>query len=363
VNVSKAIAKAAGTGLIFRAVQEAFLMFAKVVAFVSLAALSGAGTFQKPPVGWHTYTSTDYGFTISYPPTVRMYNIARGEDPGGDPAICEDTTVACFGYPGDEFDGTNFAGAGIAINVLRDPKTEQECNTLGSAQYPSPATRTVNIHGTRFHVGDAGGGSGMKYQNGLAYRALYQNVCFEIETQIDGVSMSVYDPGTIKEFDSEKLEKLFDEMVPTFQFVGPVKDGPNWKVFRDDGCGGTFEYPVGVTIRVNAEYSNARYDSDRIMCSHSFSDHGRDYTLAVKANLPDESKLQAWLKSSGHPGLEKAKIVQKSQWYTDYEEGPYRYIYGQGTLFILSVSNPAGHVISPGDDSIYRHWLASFQVD
>jgi hypothetical protein len=31
-------------------------------------------------------------------------------------------------------------------------------------------------------------------------------------------------------------------------------------------------------------------------------------------------------------------------------------------LFIFSVSGPDGRPVAPGDDPIYRHWLASFKV-
>ena len=119
-------------------------MVSKLTAFAALAVWllpCGRVAIAQAPTGWSSFRSPDYGFTIAYAPTMKLYDHPRGEDPGGYAAICQ-ATVACFGYPGDEFKGTTFDGAGIAINILRDAKTEQQCSTLGSAEYPQPTTRT-----------------------------------------------------------------------------------------------------------------------------------------------------------------------------------------------------------------------------
>jgi hypothetical protein len=49
---------------------------------------------------------------------------ARGENAGGYAPACSHATINCFGHTGQDYKGTNFDGAGIAINVLRDAKTE-----------------------------------------------------------------------------------------------------------------------------------------------------------------------------------------------------------------------------------------------
>ena len=191
-----------------------------------------------------------------------------------------------------------------------------------------------------------------------------RNVCFEIAAQINSFSISVDAPGTIKEFDPTKLQKLFDEIVSTFQFVGPVKDGSNWKVSRgrDTGCG-TFEYPADATLRLTAQNFFDRPGSDRITCSITFPCRGRDYTLAVKEMVGDPTRTNAWLKKSGYPPLENTNVSGVSQVLTDQQAGPYHYVYCPGEIFIFSVADTDGHILSPGGDPIYRHWLASLQVN
>ncbi|HEY3988692.1 MAG TPA: hypothetical protein VGM02_05285 [Acidobacteriaceae bacterium] len=311
----------------------------------------------QPPPAWQSYSSPDYGFTISYPTDIKLYS-ARDGGPGGYSPICFETTVTCLGYSSTDYQDTNFEGAGVAINVLRDAKTEQDCDTLRS---PIP-TRVEIIHGHPFHTAIVTDGGLSHVTSGPAYRAFYQNVCFEIAAQIASASFGSFEPGSVKEFHPARLRQLLDQVVHTFRFTGPVKDGADWKVSRDGGCGGTFEYPASDTVRVLAEYSNGSENSQRITCSRAFTHQGRAYTLAVKANLREEYLLDRWLKSSGYPGLDNAKVVSKSRYYTEHTAPPCYYIYGQATVFIFSVSDPDGRAVAPGDDPIYRHWLASFKV-
>jgi hypothetical protein len=336
-------------------------MFRRLEALISFAAFSAVCAAAAAPVGWRTYHSPEYGFTVSYPPSFRFYASGRRDGPGGYIPICLDTTVACFGYTGTEYEGTNFEAAGIAVNVLRDARTEQECDKPDSVRRPIPA-KSETVHGIRFHYGDSGEGGLSHFAGGPAYRIFYQNVCFEIAARIADVSLGAFDPGTIKSLDPAKLNRLLEQMVHTFQFVGPVKDGPDWKVSYDSGCGGVFEYPAEDTVRVVAEYSNGRENSDQVTCARAFTHQERDYTVAVKERAGYHAQIDAWLKSSGYPGIEHVRAVDNSQLFTDYDAGPYHYLYRQGEIFIFSVSDTAHHVISPGGDRVYRHWLASFKV-
>jgi hypothetical protein len=136
--------------------------------------LCGMLSAAQPPPGWQTYSNPDYGFTISYPPDIKLYS-ARDGGPGGYSPICFETTVTCLGYSGTDYQGTNFEGAGVAINVLRDAKTEQDCDTLRS---PFP-TRVEIIHGHPFHTAIVTDAGLSHVTSGPAYRAFYQNVCFE----------------------------------------------------------------------------------------------------------------------------------------------------------------------------------------
>jgi hypothetical protein len=311
-------------------------------------------------VGWRTYRSPEYGFTIDYPANISSY----GSHP--DPAemkgsyipICDQTTVACFEYNGNEYAGTIMEAAGLSVNVLRDLRTEQDCNDIVTHSTP---IKTEIINGITFRygiLGSAGLGHG---EGGPTYRAFHQNVCFEIAVGIAETSARAGEPG-IKQFNDKKLNEILDEMVHTFRFIGDVVDGPGWKVYSDGGCGGSFEYPDGDTVVKTIEYSQAGYYSNDITCSQYFSNDGRDYTVAVKVQINDVSQLNAWLKSSGRPDLSTAQVVSKSTSRTEYQAEPYVYLFGQNRVFILSVSDSEHRAITRNDDRVFSHLITSFRM-
>jgi hypothetical protein len=352
------------------------LFLRRLIVFVICSAAAGSiglptdartppagGTVASPEhrrLGWRTYRSPEYGFTMDYPANISFY----GSHP--DPAemkgsyipICDQTTVACFEYNGNEYAGTIMEAAGLSVNVLRDLRTEQDCNDIESHSIP---TKTEIINGINFHYGIIGTGGLGHGEGGPSYRVLYQNVCFEIAVGIAETNARVGEPG-IKEFNDKKLNEILHEMVHTFRFIGDVVDGPAWKVYSDGGCGGSFEYPDGDTVVKTIEYSQAGYSSNDITCSQYFSNDGRDYTVAVKVQIKDVSQLNTWLKSSGLPDLSKAQVVSKSTSWTEYQAEPYVYVFGQNRVFILSVSDSEQRAITRNGDRVFSHLIKSFRM-
>jgi len=286
---------------------------------------------------WQTYRNPDYGFMIDYPASMTPYS--------GHPdyvetkisyiPICDYTTVACFEYNGKEYEGSNFEAAGLSVNVLREIRTEGDCDKIDTGSYP---VKTETINGIRFHYGMTGEGGMSQSKGGPSYRAFHQNVCFEIAVATAQISLGAFDPGAIKPFDSAKLDLLLDKMLHTFKFTGAVKDGPGWRVYYDGMCGGIYEYPESETVQTTIEYSNDKFHSSEITCSRHFTHRGLDYTVAAKAGLKDKNEFETWLKSSGYPDLSKARVLVSSKYCTEYAADPYYYILGQGTVYILSVS-------------------------
>jgi hypothetical protein len=321
------------------------------------------GKIDRPThlsAGWRTYRSPDYGFSIDYPTNVSFY----GSHP--DPAemkgsyipICDYTTVACFEYNGNEYEGTILEAAGLSVNVLRDLRTEQDCINIDSGSGP---IKTERINGIKFHYALTGTAATGHEEGGTSYRAFYQNVCFEIAVGTVVTGARADEPG-IKKLDERKLDKALNEMVHTFRFIGDVIDGPAWKVFSDSGCGGSFEYPDGDTVVKTIEYSQSGFYSNEITCSQYFSNDGRDYTVAVKVQIKDANKLNTWLKESGLPDLSKAQVVTKSTSWTEYQAEPYFYVFSQGTVSILSVSDSKHVVIAPTGDRVFMHLVKSFRM-
>jgi len=296
-------------------------MFRRLVALISFAAFSTV-CWADSPDGWRTYRSPEYGFTVSYPASFRLYASGRRDGPGGYSPICFINTVTCLGYIGERYAGTNFEGAGLVIDVLREARTEQQCDQPDNTRRLNPAKSEI-IHGIHFQYSNAGGGGLSHFTGGPAYRVFYQHVCFEVAAMIASSSFGAYDPGAIKEFHPAKLEKLLGQMVHTIRFAGPVRDGPAWKVSFYANCGGQFEYPDADTVRTANEDSNATANSNRVTCSRYFTHQGRDYTLAVKNGLPDIEHADAWLRSTSRPGLYDAQVAGKVPLFTDYKAAPY----------------------------------------
>jgi hypothetical protein len=368
-----------GTSLAIRDNEEQPFMrplFRRLIVFVicnAAACSMGLSTAARTPqagekidrpthlsAGWRTYRSPDYGFSIDYPTNVSFYGTHPdpAEMKGSYIPICEETTVACFEYNGNEYKGTILEAAGLSVNVLRDLRTEQGCNDIDTHSTP---IKTETINGINFHygvTGDAGLGHG---EGGPAYRAFYQNVCFEIAVGI-AVTNAIADEPGIKKIDERKLDKVLDEMVHTFRFIGDVVDGPAWKVYNDGECGGSFEYPDGDTVVKTIEYSQVGYYSNDITCSEYFTNDGRNYTVAVKVRIRDVSQLNIWLKSAGLPDLSKAEVVTESTSWTEYQAEPYFYVFGQGRVSILSVSDSKHVVAAPTGDRVFLHLVKSFRT-
>lgn len=335
------------------------IRYAKVL--FCLAALLTVCYAERAPQGWRVYHSLDYSFSIAYPANMTFYS--------GHPdlaetglsyiPICDYTTVACFEYNGKEYGSTNLQAAGLSINVLRNEKAEQDCTAIDASQYP---VKTQIINGTTFRYGLTGEAGLGNSKGGTVYRAFHDGVCFEISAATAQSSLGAFDPGTVKAFDSGKLDGILDQMVHTFKFEGPVKDGADWDVYYDGMCGGIYEYPRGETIRTTTEYSEAGYHSNAITCSRHFTHNGLDYTIAVKVNLGDRGGLEAWLRSSDYPNLVNAEALAGSKYCSAYKTGPYYYIFGQTTLFILSVSDAKHSVVTAFNDPVFRHLFKSFKV-
>ena len=337
-------------------------MLGKLTAFsFSLIIFSQVAYPQSPKSGWQTYRSPDYGFTIDYPSNMKFFSghpsIAEAQQ--SYIPICDESTVACFEYDGAEYKETNFQAAGLSVNILRDARTEQDCNKIDTGQFP---IKTKTINGVSFHYGTTGSVGLSNGKSGPSYRAFYQNVCFEIAVGIAETSLGAYDPGAITAFNSTRLEKLLEEMVQTFRFTGAVKDGPAWKVYHDAMCGGDFEYPDSDSVVVSVEYTEESSKSDGFTCSRYFDHGGLRYTIANKGNLSEDYWLNSWLKRAGYPELSKTRTISKGRLYTEYDAGLYYYIAGQGGVYILGVSDGKHNPIVHEGDKIFQHLLSTFSV-
>jgi hypothetical protein len=331
------------------------------LCLVLIVAVCQAMTPINVVADWKSYSNRDFGFTLRYSKDFTL--CAGGLDycevtSRSYVPVCDDNVVDCLVYTGKEYEGTNFEGAALSVNVLRDRRTEQDCNELDIGQNP---TKTKVINGVRFHYGMAGYGGLGHWVGRAKYRALYDKVCFELAVNVAGVNSANFEPGTIKEFDESKLDKQLDATVNSFRFTGPVVDGSAWRSYHNEDVGGTFEYPDRDTVVKSIEYSMERQSSNEITDSAYFSDDGLNYFVSTKVGLRDKDALDAWLRQSGYPDLNKAQELRRSSLFTEYKVGNYWYVFGQAALYILGASDQQHNVVAPPDNVVFRHFLHSFK--
>lgn len=330
-----------------------------VFAFVELAICAHA---TNTHIKWQTYNNPDYGFKIDYPSNMPFHSDRPLPAETAMLPVCR-YTVACFLMEGDVLHKTSLSAAGVAVSILREEKTEANCYTIEDDPHPA---KTRIIHGTVFHYGESSDAGAMQSQGITAYRVFYQHVCFEVALATTGSDLDPRDLDDmgLKPMDRRTMRRIsreMDKMLLSFTLIGPVKDGADWNVFRDWGCGGVFEYPAAAQVQKKVEYSNAAFASDNITCEQAFTYKGREYQVAVKVNLKDEDALNVWLSHSGYPLLAQMRVVAEGSGFTEFRDETRVYIFDGRTVFIFTVSDGNHQSISSESDRVFEHFVESFR--
>jgi hypothetical protein len=318
---------------------------------------------QVAPANGPSYHNRDYAFTLRYPKdfTLCAGGLAFCEvDSHSYIPVCDHEAVDCFVYSGRKYEGTNFGGAALSVNVLRDRRTEDDCNKIDLTVNP---IRKRTINGFRFSYGMTGGVALGHLMRGLKYRTFYDGVCFELSANITETNFRNFDPGTIKEFRPAAIERDLNAMLNSIRFIGRVVDGPAWRVHHNTHVGGTFEYPDGDTVVNSLDSSAPRNLSSEITDFTYFAHGGLIYFVATKTDLGGEGGVDFWLKRNGLLDLSQGEERRRSKLYTQYQAGNYWYVYGQGCLYILGASDQQRNVVPTTDNVVFGHLLHSFKPD
>lgn len=333
----------------------------RCVLVIGLVVNLETGHAREPKNGWQTFRSADYGFTIDYPADMTFYSSHPVETPELSMFPLCAYTVACFQYNGTAFDHTSMQAVGVSVNVLRGVKTEAECDAIDTR---SASVKTIDIHGAKFVViedDEVGGGSG---STSTMHRTFYQHVCFDVTIASAYTNLTAADDDAItQEVDPHEMKRIFgemDRMLHSFRFVGPVKDGADWTVYSDDGCGQTFEYPSGATVRKVTEYSRSASNSLKISCEEAVTYKGLTYRVAVKVNLKDLDAFDGWLSSSGYPDLKQVRLVAQGNRFTKSSDQTFTYIFDGRSGFIFTVSDENHKLIPTNGNRVFAHLLGTF---
>ena len=148
--------------------------------------------------------------SLTYPKTFQI----SAEDEA--PELCETGTIACLDYIGPEYMGTRLEAAGIAVNIIRSARTEEQCNQIDTGQF---SIKKEIINGIRFHHGETGGAAAGNVVSGETYHAFHDGACFELAIRVISDNTAHDDSGVVVPFDSTKLEKRLKRVLRTFRFA------------------------------------------------------------------------------------------------------------------------------------------------
>lgn len=208
------------------------MLFHKCICAVCLSASFLLPSFQKP--AGHTaegsFISPDGRFAFKYSNSlIKCERDPKQPDqwiPNGsceayipvctDAASTPNATVVCIAYPAEGFSGTNFEVAAFSVNQL-DGVTAEECQRITE---PRPVTpRREKINGVTFDVFDVSGVAAGNLLAADAYRSFHRDRCYELGLRVAMVSMGNFDPGTVKEFDHEAVNRSLKSALNTFTLV------------------------------------------------------------------------------------------------------------------------------------------------
>ncbi|HYA22641.1 MAG TPA: hypothetical protein VEF05_00685 [Terriglobales bacterium] len=127
-----------------------------------------------------------------------------------------EATLACIAYPaGDLKKDTNFEGGALSVSELKGPDTERKCQSVLDLSHTAFHRETIN--GARFDVTEMDGAATGSREDRRVYRNFHKGKCYELDIVI--TSSDMYEPGTVKKFDSEKVRGALNTILESFEFL------------------------------------------------------------------------------------------------------------------------------------------------
>lgn len=161
------------------------------------------------PADWETFASSEYGFSLRYPPgyTINGGYVYQGLGPG------HDITGVSFTIPAAMTDGTNLSDdTRLSVETLPDV-TSCTADLFLPAGADTPTETTE--YGTDYSVASlSDAGAGNLYDE-TVYALVGTSPCLAVRTFIHSTNLANYDPGTVTAFDEAALTAQFDAIRKT----------------------------------------------------------------------------------------------------------------------------------------------------
>jgi len=185
-----------------------------------LSSNAGQLLFPKQTSEWGVYVDKDLGFEFKYPPnTVLIKDKVKMSSLGYLPICDKDVSTVCIYYPGEEYQGSVFEGAGVSINLLSEETTEEDCLTFSREN--GEFLGNILINGVNFNINVDQKVSLGHTKDGRLHTVFHQGKCFVITSRINTVSSGYSPQGTRELSPVEKwqLRSLLKSIVFTFIFL------------------------------------------------------------------------------------------------------------------------------------------------
>ncbi len=186
---------------------------------------------QRPLSRKATFTSPDHTFRFEYRDTLVLCQRDPNQSDWWTPdasceaytPVCSDAsarsegTLACVAYPADDIKNrTNFAAAAFSVNELKAVKTKENCEIVAE---PHVGSHTETIDGVNFKVTEIDGVQTGNLLHGYVYRTFHNGQCYELDLRIASSNIANYQPGTVRNFDSEKVRRALKVVLDSFKFL------------------------------------------------------------------------------------------------------------------------------------------------
>lgn len=123
--------------------------------------------------------------------------------------VCDEGFDYCLYLGGDEYEDTNFDGAGIRVSLRDDMSYESDCMLTPPSGF---SDLTPHVAGSRDHVmtrfGQVGQGAAGHFTNGTLYRLYYDGTCYEFETRIAQAQFGNYPEGAVERFSDDDAAQV-----------------------------------------------------------------------------------------------------------------------------------------------------------
>jgi hypothetical protein len=193
------------------------------------------------PVTYTGFKEDDYGISFEYPDSM---TVVSEDDNSGlyVPQYFKQSggkVLASFAWPQEQFPNTNFAQASITVAANENAPTLADCNQITGEGQTSTGVRDGIFY--RFETTGAAAGT---QSQAKVYHVLRDDVCLELSLVVMNTNLGNYDPGTVQQFDSDKVWEALNHAVMTFKLAPSA----SVKTYTNTQYGFSFDYPKAVEV-------------------------------------------------------------------------------------------------------------------